>query len=232
MNGGGYGDASPAPSTPNRPRKGYDEQTLIPITIRMALNSESGSTTLSDGRETHQVKVVGAVREVMKQSTNIVYTIEDGTGLIEVKEWCDEANDNPALMQIREEAGQDHVYVRVIGKLQEYDGKKHIIGYSVRKIGSGNELTHHLLEVVHSAEKFKKGNQIVGAPYQVNAPTGVGFGSPQAVTPVKQAVMGMSLGMGGGDGDDLKGSLMQYIKGVSKFFHFNPFFAIDTPLYF
>merc|ERR1719469_826808 len=164
--GGGGGTttmASPSPSGEFK-RKATDEQTLIPLTIAMILTSTNNSTTLSDGREPHQIKLVGAVREVTSQSTSNVYSIEDGTGLIEVKEWVDANTDNSTVAKMREEASQDHVYVRIIGKMSDYDGKRQVVAYSVRKISTGNEFTHHMLEVVHSAEKFKKGTQIVGAP--------------------------------------------------------------------
>ncbi len=65
---------------------------------------------------------------------------------------------------MREEAGVPHQYVRIIGKMQDYEGKPSIIAYSVRKLKSGNELTHHFLEVVYSSEKYKRGSQIVGSP--------------------------------------------------------------------
>jgi len=214
---GGYG--SPSPSTPggsSRTRKGYDEQNLVPVTIRMVLNAEMPSCILADGREPHQVKLVAAVRESTPGSTNIMYTVEDGTGKIDVKEWVDSDSDNTAIVKLRERAQNDSTYVRIIGKITEYEGRKEIIGYSVRPVSSGNELTHHFLEVVHSAEKFKSGNQIVGAPTNYGAgmnTSGMGFGGngiqPQSVTPVKQH------GMTENSGNDIKKALFDYFSNNS-----------------
>jgi hypothetical protein len=44
---------------------------------------ESGSMQLADGRKLYHVKLVGAVRSVEDFSTNVVYEVEDGTGLME-----------------------------------------------------------------------------------------------------------------------------------------------------
>jgi len=197
-------DKSGANSGESR-RKATDEQTLIPVTIRMIINATG--TILSDGREPHQIKLVGAVREVTNQSTSNVYSIEDGTGMIEVKEWVDANHDNNTITKIREEASQENIYVRIIGKISDYDGKKQVVAYSVRKVSTGNELTHHLLEVVHSGERFKKRNQIVGAPNMNRAAIGNGYNERITTTPVRQ--------IGGNDasmGDELESRILTFIR--------------------
>ena len=212
---GGGGFASGSQNSPNnRPRKSYDEQTLIPVTIRMVLNSQpaisgDGSFQLTDGRELHQVKLIGAVRSADSQSTAVTYQIEDGTGIIEVKEFINE--DVPAMVAAREEAAQDHVYVCIIGQVKDYDNKKSIIGNSVRKIESMNQLTHHMLEVAYSAEKYKKADQIVGAPQGgFGAPAGVGFGGG----PVGKSAMG-GMGMAApaaGGANELQQTVLQFVR--------------------
>ena len=212
---GGGGFASGSQNSPNnRPRKAYDEQTLIPVTTRMVLNSQpaisgDGSFQLADGRELHQVKLIGAVRTADKQSTAVTYSIEDGTGIIDVKEFVND--ELPAMVQAREEATQDHVYVCVIGQVKDYDNKKSIIGNSVRKIESMNQFTHHMLEVAYSAEKYKKADQIVGAPQGgFGAPAGVGFGGG----PVGKNAMG-GMGMAApaaGGANELQQTVLQFVR--------------------
>ena len=53
---------------------------------------------------------------------------------------------------------QDHVYVRIIGSVREYDSKRVIMANSIRKVSTANELTHHMLEVVHTHLGYKKGS--------------------------------------------------------------------------
>ncbi len=44
-------------------------------------------------------------------------------------------------------------YIRVIGEVKDYYGVHKIIAFDVRSVSSGNEVTHHFLEVAYSFEK-------------------------------------------------------------------------------
>lgn len=217
---GGFG--SPNPSTPGsegaKKRKGYDEQNILPVTIKMIQDTQMPSCILKDGRTPHQVKVVGAIREHNNGSTNITYSIEDGTGLMDMKEWVDAENDNSATLEFRDRMEKEGRYVRIIGKITDYEGKKEVVAYSVRPLSSANELTHHMLEVVYSAEKYKKGQQIVGAPNPYGS-TNSGFGLDSGslmsnMTPVKQmGGMGMKNDASqNGSGGSLNDLVLQYIR--------------------
>jgi replication factor A2 len=149
---------------------------MLMRTDSTANQTGAGAEALRDGRELHRVKLVGAVRSYDVHSTHIVYSIEDSTGLIEVKDWLNQ-DDNPASAQLRQEACQDHIYVRIIGQLKDYDGSRHIVADSdsIRKVKTGNEYTHHLLEVAYSAQRHQK--TFGASPYQPYnaASSGVGF---------------------------------------------------------
>lgn len=197
--GGGYGGGSSQvdpPSSQGKTRRPYDEQTLTPLTIRMVRRSHpdtaggDGSLVLQDGRKLAFVKIVGAVRSVEDHSTNVVYNIEDGTGLIEVKQWLDD-NECTALQELRQETLKEHVYLKIVGQIKDYEGNKIIIANSVRPLSSGNELTHHMLEVAYSAERHKRTDSIVGAP-PMPVSSGIGFGGKQV----------QSVGGGAGGSDD------------------------------
>jgi hypothetical protein len=44
-------------------------------------------------------------------------------------------------------------YIRVIGEVEDHYGVYEIIAFDVRPVSSGNEVTHHFLEVAYSFEK-------------------------------------------------------------------------------
>lgn len=205
--GGGGGGESQGGGGGNR--RSYDEQTLTPITASMALATnpdESGSMQLTDGRKLYHVKLVGAVRSVEDFSTNVVYEVEDGTGLVEVKQWLDE-NVNSAIQEMRKETLQDNIYVRIVGTIKEYDGKKTIMADTVRPLASGNQLAHHMLEVVYEAEKAKNKNNIVAPNNASGMMQGVGFGGNAA-----QQNRGAPLAATSGGGGGLRDSVLQYIQ--------------------
>jgi replication factor A2 len=206
--GGLTPNASQGGASSKAPRKAYDEQTLIAVTCKMILQASStssqdgtGALALPDGRTLHHVKLVGAVRSVENLSTNISYDIEDGTGLVTVKQWMDD-NDSSALQEEKEAAAKDAQYLKIVGQIKDYDGKKSLVAHSIRKINSGDEITHHMLEVVYSAEKYQRAERIGGAAAPVSMQQ-----HHQMNSPLQQQQQQQS----GGD-DGLKDQVLNYIK--------------------
>lgn len=205
-NDNNYGGGSQG--SPDQKRRNYDEQTLIPVTIAMAFQASSDSSggndtlTLKDGRPLHQVKIIGAVRHAEVQSTNIMYTIEDGTGAIDVKQWADD-NDAEAIGEMKRQSARDGIYVKVIGQISEYEGRKQVVANSVQTLSSGNELTHHLLEVMYSGEKFKQADSIVSAPIMQKS-NGMTFGNNNNNNSMQ--------GGGGNDSDATKERVLQFLR--------------------
>jgi replication factor A2 len=193
VGGGGSGDfSSPPNSASGRPRRSNDEQTIQPVTVGMILNAtplESDKIfQLSDGRKVYHIKLVGAVRSYVDQSTNCLYEIEDGTGLLEVKQWTDANAECSALTELREQTQRENIYVRIVGTIQEYNGKKTVLADSVRPLTTGNELTHHILDVVYAGERAHQPKTSYGIGFMA------GFGVPAAPSssrgPALQATVG------------------------------------------
>ncbi len=44
-------------------------------------------------------------------------------------------------------------YIRVIGEVKDYYGVHEIIAFGVQPVSSGNEVTHHFLEVAYSFDR-------------------------------------------------------------------------------
>jgi replication factor A2 len=191
-----------SPSGDNTQRKSTDEQTLIPVTISMLIRASQNNKVLPDGREPHQIKLVAAITNVQDGSTSYSYTVEDGTGTMDVKEWIDEGNIEVSRM--RQEAAKEHQYVRIIGKLEEYDGKPQIVALRVRKLTSGNEMTHHFLEVVYEAERYKQSQQIAGSASYAMGNFDFGGNVPMQVS---TPIMNKGYGDGGGLVNDIKSFL-------------------------
>lgn len=158
-------------------RRNQDEQTIQPITVRMALaarhNQEDGSYTLSDDRKLHHIKIVGAVRSFVESSSSTLFEIEDGTGLLKVKQWLDDSG-TARSMELRQAICKEHIYVKIIGKLQSFNDDFMLLADSIRPLKTANELTHHMLEVVYAGEKTKRQPAMgMGAPMMMGG--GLGF---------------------------------------------------------
>jgi len=155
--------------------------------------SDQSDLTLKDGRSLHMIKIVGAVREADLRSTNLFVQLEDGTGLTQVKVWMNEGEDPSAISQLRQEACREHSYIRVIGKVKDFDGSRQIVANDIRPVTDSNEITYHFLEVANSYEKMKK--------MQSGQASGMGFGigsmasgGPPQGGGIKAAGQGMDAG--------------------------------------
>lgn len=209
--GDAYGAASSQGGGGGGGRRNYDEQTVIPVTARMVLaakhdETDANTLKLEDDRKLAHIKLVGAIRNVEEASTSVVYQVEDGTGLVEVKQWLDET-DCTAAQEIRQSTMREHIYVKIIGQVKEYNQTRTVVASSVRPLTSGNQLAHHFLEVVYSGEKFKNTSSIVqpASPMDISGSNGVGFGGSSGGmrAPVVQQ---------GGSGDALRDSVFNFIK--------------------
>lgn len=183
--------------------------------ILESLGDPNGGSDLSlrDGRPLHMVKLVAAVRSHEERSTNIFIDVEDGTGFAQVKVWVNEGDECSAVSRLRSEASIDHTYIRIIGQVRDFDGQRQIVANDVRPVTSGNELTHHLLEVAHSYEQSLKRQQ------QQASGLGYGIGNMASNAPPPQTGgMGVGAQQGGGfgGGNALNDAVLACIKNLGS----------------
>ncbi|GMH62598.1 hypothetical protein TrLO_g5602, partial [Triparma laevis f. longispina] len=91
-----YGGTDPMQTSPNpassskdekKVRKPTSDQFLLPCTIKQCLRASSpDGQLLIDGQDPHQIKLIACVKSKEEGETANTYELEDGTGLIEVKE--------------------------------------------------------------------------------------------------------------------------------------------------
>ena len=206
-----------------------------------ALGDPSGGSDLSlkDGRPLHMVKLVCAVRSSEERSTNVFIDVEDGTGLTQVKVWVNEGDECSAIAQLRNAAGREHTYIRVIGQIRDFDGQRQIVANDIRPVSTGNEITHHLLEVAHSYEKYRK-LQSESSSIMGGMGMGIGIGNMASMAPLQGGGGGMGMGGqgyaagggGGGGGGGVDDAVVQVIKTLGceyialldfiHCFHFRP----------
>ncbi|KAG4305494.1 hypothetical protein PORY_001050 [Pneumocystis oryctolagi] len=134
--------------------------TLRPVTIKQILEASQQHPDAEfkiDGVEIGQLSFVAVVRNISIQSTNITYRMEDGTGLIEVKQWLE----MEAIIDDNPKKSTDIIpdtYVRVIGQLKAFNNKRHIGAHHIRQITDLNEVQYHFLEAVAIHLYFTRGS--------------------------------------------------------------------------
>ena len=175
MSGMGGGGMMPSHNTPGsssqrgsgtRKRAAYDEQTIQSVTISQMVQSEPQNPNdmtglmLPDGRKLYHVEFTAAVRSFEDNSTHVMYQMEDGTGgVMNVKKWLEDTTECTAVTELRRLCSKEAIYLKVVGQLKDYDGSKIVLADSIRPISTGNQLTHHFLQVVYQAELYKRGRE-------------------------------------------------------------------------
>ncbi|KAG0525324.1 hypothetical protein BDA96_06G046100 [Sorghum bicolor] len=74
---------------------------------------------------------------------DVQFTLHDGAGKIDVNRWENESSDAKEMADVN-----DGDYVIVNGGLKGFQGKRHIVAYSVRRVTDFNEIPHHFLHCI------------------------------------------------------------------------------------
>ncbi|PWA20637.1 hypothetical protein CCH79_00011503, partial [Gambusia affinis] len=175
---GGYtqspgGFASPSLSQGGE-KKGRTRATqIIPCTVSQLMSASQVDEVFRVGDvEVTQVTIVGIIRSTDKSMTNIQYKVDDMTGApMDVKQWVD--TEDPSVDSTVLPPG---TYVKVSGNLRSFQvnkfdlknvtlyGQNHrsVVAFSVRPLEDMNEITSHILEVVHAHMALSKPQTMPG----------------------------------------------------------------------
>ncbi|XP_050402173.1 replication protein A 32 kDa subunit-B isoform X1 [Patella vulgata] len=143
---GGFGTPQQSQEKKGRSRA----QNVLPCTVAQVFNAtHSDEKFYSDETEMLQVTIVGLVRAVKETQTRLDYEIDDMTGPpIEVKQFVD--NDESLPAEERVPSMRENTYVRICGHVRSFGGKRSVVAYNMSPITDMNELTCHMLEIIHS----------------------------------------------------------------------------------
>ncbi|GAU87296.1 hypothetical protein RvY_00174 [Ramazzottius varieornatus] len=163
---------------------------VVPVTIAEIRQNMTGST---DDRmrignvEVHRVVVVGQVKRITHSATAVTYELDDKTGqTIEAKMWLD----SPEDLQNQLSTVEVSKYVRVFGSLKTFQNTVNVVAFAIIEIQDMNEISMHILEVVHSHAVLRK----------MSGESGGSAGANQATKYHNSTtVVGGVQSMGGGD---------------------------------
>ncbi|KAJ2394086.1 Replication factor A protein 2 [Coemansia sp. RSA 2559] len=212
MAGGGVDDD-------NKARGGYRNQTMRPVTIKQLMDipaQETDAPIMLDNEEVKQVTFVGIVRNIASQTINTTYSIEDGTGIIDVRVWPSNGGhgDNDMMDDGAEKKAlaldpsiEVDKYVRVYGDFKFFNSKRSISAHKIRPVEDHNEITYHGLQAtyVHLAKTRGPPSKNGGSGSAMSAPSGAphggagaysaggygdgGFGGGMNMNPLQAAVL-------------------------------------------
>ncbi|CAO3623303.1 unnamed protein product [Mucor fragilis] len=104
------------------------------------------------GKELTDVCIVGVIRAIMVQQASVSYTIEDGTGAVDIRQWNDESlnkNEESVNADTAEVYPRD-IYIKVYGRLQSYSDRIFCVSFKTMRIEDSNEITFHYLDTIQA----------------------------------------------------------------------------------
>ncbi|XP_058124227.1 replication protein A 32 kDa subunit [Anopheles ziemanni] len=125
---------------------------VLPLVIQQVIESSDGGITMF-GNQYAMISLVAIVRDVEFSSTKVTYQLEDHTGRIDAHFWLEEdgAVNTPSVAP--------NSYARVVGSVRNQGGSKAIMTYKIDQVNSPNDVTTHLLEVLHARYKSEENNK-------------------------------------------------------------------------
>lgn len=151
MTFGGGSQSSPVGNEGGKQRKTF----VTPVSVKQIRECTLGGDDAIkiDGKDIVHVELVGIVRSFEHKETKFVCSVEDHSGVIDVTHWTNEGADDAAA-SIR-----DNLYVHCIGQIKDYQGKKTVNAYKITHITNPNQVTAHLMAVVHTHLIATRGNK-------------------------------------------------------------------------
>lgn len=158
--GGGFinnysGSQGASQQTPGSTSKARASNTLRPVTIKQILEAvqlHPDADFKVDDVELSHITFVAQIRNISEQTTNNTYRMDDGTGVIEVKQWVDADNEDSTSSKLT-----TNQYVRITGALKPFNNKRHVGAHQIHPITDFNEVQYHLLEAAAIHLHFTRG---------------------------------------------------------------------------
>lgn len=127
---------------------------LRPVTVQQILNAEqihNEADFTIDGQPAGQVTFIGVVRQITTNATNVIYQIDDGTGMVDVRVWLDTQTNGDKYRDVSEWS-----YVRVIGSVKSFQTRRYVATGHLRRVKDANEIFYHKLDAIHAHQLTKK----------------------------------------------------------------------------
>ncbi|KMZ60566.1 putative Replication protein A 30 kDa subunit [Zostera marina] len=137
-------DSVPPSSSKNRGTPGVSPVTVKQISETLQ-SEEENSNFILNGAEITNVKLLGLVANKKERVTDVSFTLDDGTGRIDISRWVNEDSDTNEMAVI-----QNGMYVKVNGLLKRFQGKITVTAFSVRPVTDFDGITLHFIECIHS----------------------------------------------------------------------------------
>ncbi|KAJ3763737.1 hypothetical protein EV360DRAFT_32901 [Lentinula raphanica] len=128
-----------------------------PLTLAQVNKAHQAHTDAEwtlEGNEIGQVTIVGHVVNITEQATNVLYTLEDGTGKVEARRWKEQSSE--------EDAGkwgdiQVNQVIRATGHIKAFGNRKYVNAINIRPSEDPHEIYFHMMEALTVSLSLQNG---------------------------------------------------------------------------
>ncbi|XP_039807850.1 replication protein A 32 kDa subunit A-like isoform X2 [Panicum virgatum] len=175
------------------PSKMRGASSTTPLTVKQiadahqSANGDKGAPFVVDGVETANIRLVGMVNGKAERTTDVSFTLDDGTGRLDFIRWVNDASDSSETAAI-----QNGMYISVIGSIKGLQERKRATAFSIRPVTDFNEVMLHFIQCVrmHIENTKSKGVSVSN-----------GFSESSTPTSLKSNPAPMTSGANGNDTD-------------------------------
>ncbi|XP_059146897.1 replication protein A 32 kDa subunit-like [Physella acuta] len=139
------------PQAEDKKKGSKRSSSIVPVTVAQILTAKHEDDVFVSGNlELSMITLVGLITSVNESPTRIDYMIDDMTGPpIEVR-FFNTADDNENPDSKESTTHPTNIYVRISGNLRAFGGKRTVNAIKITPLTDMNELTYHILDVIHA----------------------------------------------------------------------------------
>ncbi|XP_042429471.1 replication protein A 32 kDa subunit A-like [Zingiber officinale] len=148
IEGGGFGLSQSSQNPDSGFSKNRGATGLLPLTVKQisaAFDAADDKSSIKvDGADATNIRLLGLVMNKAERATDVHFTLDDGTGRIDVIRWVNDASDANETAVI-----QNGTYVSVSGSLKGFQDKKRAVAFSVSPVTDYNAVALHFIQCIH-----------------------------------------------------------------------------------
>ncbi|KAJ3781902.1 replication protein A subunit RPA32 [Lentinula aff. detonsa] len=152
--GGFYQNSSPfnqsqaSPGGASEAKRTELSHSVRPLTLAQVNKAHQAHTDAEwtlEGSEVGQVTIIGHVVNISEQTTNFLYTLEDGTGKVEARRWREQNSEEDADKWGDIQVNQ---VIRVTGHMKAFGSRKYVNAVNIRPSEDPHEIYFHMIEAL------------------------------------------------------------------------------------
>ncbi|XP_008681337.1 replication protein A 32 kDa subunit A isoform X1 [Zea mays] len=156
---------------------------IILLFVLWSVDMQMFSALIHLPRFPFQIRLVGMVNAKVERTTDVTFTLDDGTGRLDFIRCTFSVGKSPCFCADVHWLSRNGMYIAVIGSLKGLQERKRATAFSIRPITDFNEVTLHFIQCVRM--HIENTELKAGSPARINSSMGVSFsnGFSESSTP-------------------------------------------------